>query len=269
LELLSEDLQTLNNLGLTLLQAKVYLALLQSEPIKAGMLAKASQVARPDVYRTLLKLLELGLIEKEIATPIVYRAIPIDIALSILLEHKNKQHDELKAKSTNLLNKYKNGKNSSYFPESSFVFVPSKESLMKRLKKAINSTQNSIDVSTSCNRLTYACDSLFDCLQGAWDRGVKGRAIINLEEEKRPKIIMKCWRIPYATLRYVPSIPKTVMVKYDNKEVFIFTRPTAELNNSPALWSNDPSIINMAEDYFEILWITALQEPNYNIDKEE
>ena len=140
---------------------------------------------------------------------------------------------------------------------------------MKRLKKAINSTQTSIDVSTSCKRLTYACDSLFDELQSAWDREVKGRAIINLEEEKQPKIIMKCWRIPYATIRYVSSIPKTVMVNYDNKEVFIFTKPTAELNDSPALWSNDPCIINMAEDYFEILWITALEEPNYNIDKQE
>jgi hypothetical protein len=63
------------------------------------------------------------------------------------------------------------------------------------------------------------------------------------------------------------AIPKTVMVKYDNKETFIFTKPNAELKNSPALWSNDPSIISMAEDYFDILWITAMEEPNYTIKK--
>jgi sugar-specific transcriptional regulator TrmB len=267
LGLLLEDLQTLNDLGLTFLQAKVYLALLQSETMKAGMLAKASQVGRPDVYRTLCKLQELGLIEKEIANPVVYRAVPIDIALTILLEHENKQHDELKAKSANLLNKYKNGKNGSYCPETKFVFVPSKESLIKRLKKAINSTQKTIDVSTSCKRLTYACDGLFDDLQNAWDRGVKGRAIINLTEENQPEIINKCWRPPFAKIRYVPSFPKTVMAKYDNKEVFIFTKPTADLKDSPALWSNDPSIIGMTNDYFEILWITAIEETNHNIGK--
>ena len=269
MELLSEDLQTLKDLGLTLLQAKVYLALLQSETMKAGVLANASQVARPDVYRTLLKLQEFGLIEKEIANPVVYRAIPIDIALPILLENKNKKHYELKAKSANLLNKYKNGKNGSYCPESKFVFVPSTESLMNRLKKTINSTQKSIDVLTSCKRLTYACDSLFDDLQSAWDRGVEGRAIINLKEENQAEIIKRCWRSPSAEIRYVFSIPKTVIAKYDNKEVFIFTKPTADLNDSPALWSNDPSIISMTEDYFEMLWIKAMKEPSYNIDKQE
>ncbi len=269
MELLSEDHQTLNDLGLTLLQAKVYLALLQSKTMKAGVIAKASQVARPDVYRTLLKLQELGLIEKEIANPAVYRAIPIDITIPILLEHKNKKHDELKAKSTNLLNKYKNGKNGSYCPESSFVFIPSTESLMKRLKKAINSTQKSIDVSTSCKRLTYACDRLFDDLQSAWDREVKGRAIINIKEENQAEIIKRCWSPPSAEIRYIFSIPKTVLAKYDNKEVFIFTKPAADLNDSPALWSNDPSIISMTEDYFEMLWIKAMKEPSYNIGKQE
>ena len=269
LGLLSEDVQTLNDLGLTFLQAKVYLALLQNETMKAGVLAKASQVGRPDVYRTLPKLQELGLVEKEIAKPVLYRAIPIDVAVTILLEHKNKQYDELKAKSTYLLNKYKNGKNGSYYPESKFVFVPSQESLMKRLKKVVNSTQKSIDVATSCKRLTYACDGLFDDLQSAWDRGVKGRAIINLIEEKQPEIINRCWRPSCAKIRYIPSFPKTVMANYDNKEVFIFTKPTADLKDSPALWSNDPSILGITHDYFEILWITAIEETKFNIDKQE
>lgn len=264
---LSEELQTLNDLGLSLLQAKVYLALLQSEKMKAGILSKASQVARPDVYRTLAKLQELGLVEKEITNPVMYRAIPIDIVLPILLKRKSKEHDELKAKSANLLNKYKNGKNRSFYPESKFVLVPSQESLMRRLKKAIESTQKSIDVSTSCKRLTYACYSLFDDLQSAWDRGVSGRAVINLKNEKRPEIIEKCWRPSSAEIRYTFSIPKTVMVKYDNKEVFIFTDPTAELKDSPALWSNAHSIICMAEDYFEMLWNTSKKNPQYILDK--
>jgi sugar-specific transcriptional regulator TrmB len=267
LELLPEDLQTLNDLGLTVLQAKVYLALLQSEKMKAGTVAKASQVARPEVYRTLLTLQELGLVEKEISSPVLYRATPIDVALPILLEHENKKHDELKAKSENLVNKYKNGK-ICFYPESKFVFIPS-QTLMKRLKKVIKSTQKSIDVSTSCKRLTYGCYSLFDDLQNAWDRRVRGRAIINLKEEIKTEIIEKCWRPPFAKIKYISSIPKTVMAKYDNKEVFIFTRPTANLKHSPALWSNDPSIIGMAEDYFEMLWTKAMNEPNYNIDKQE
>ena len=262
MELLSEELQTLTDLGLSLLQAKVYLTLLQSEAMKAGMIAKASQVARPDVYRTLLKLQEMGLIEKLIANPMRYRAIPTDIAIPSLVEHKTEKYNELKVKSANLLSKYKNRRNGSSHRESRFVFVPSQESLMKRLKKAIEATQKSVDVSTSCKRLTYACYSLFDELQSAWDRGVKGRAVINIKEERQPEIIINCWKTPFAEIRYVSSIPKTVMVKYDNREVFVFTDPTADLKASPALWSNDPSIIGMAEDYFETWWNKATKEPS-------
>ena len=243
------------------MQAKVYLALLQSKTMKAGMIAKASQVGRPDVYRTLLKLHELGLIEKQITNPLTYRAIPIDLAIPILIEGKTKKYYGLKARSTNLLNKYKKGKNDSYCPESKFVIVPSKEALIKRLKIAINSTKKSIDVSTSCKRLTIACDWFFDELQSAWERGVKGRAVINTNEESQPKLIMSCWRPPLAKIRYISCIPKTVMAKYDNNQIFIFTKPTADLKDSPALWSNDPSILGMSVDYFEMLWTKAMKEP--------
>ena len=134
------------------------------------------------------------------------------------------------------------------------------------MKKAIKSTKKSIDVSTSGKRLTYACYCLFDELQSAWEKGVKGRAIINLRNEKQAEIIKKCWRSPGAKIRYVFSIPKTVMVKYDDREVLIFTKPKAELKDSPALWSNDPSIIEMATDYFEILWLTAMENPIFSLN---
>ena len=76
LEPLKEDHQTLIDLGLTLLQAKVYLALVQSGTLKVGTIAQVSKVARPDVYRTLQKLQDLGLIEKIITKPILFRATP-------------------------------------------------------------------------------------------------------------------------------------------------------------------------------------------------
>jgi len=69
-----------------------------------------------------------------------------------------------------------------------------------------------------------------------------------------------------ADVRYISKVPRTVMVMYDKKEVFIFVKPNADLKESPALWSNDPSLLAMVKDYFEILWKTAMQIPEYNLN---
>jgi sugar-specific transcriptional regulator TrmB len=54
-----EDIETLKKLGLNGVQAKAYLTLLKIGPSKANEIAKASNVARPDIYRTIIKLQEV------------------------------------------------------------------------------------------------------------------------------------------------------------------------------------------------------------------
>jgi hypothetical protein len=47
------------------------------------------------------------------------------------------------------------------------------------------------------------------------------------------------------------------MAMYDKKEVLIFTFPEADLKDSPALWSDDSSLVGIAEHYFEAMWNRA------------
>jgi sugar-specific transcriptional regulator TrmB len=261
LPVVSEDIKTLMDLGLTCLQARVYFALVKNQKIKASILAKVSKVPRPDIYRILRTLQDMGLVEKEITYPIKYHAISPDIVIPMLIDQRTRKNYEIEMNSLTLLDKIRNQQNNRTNRESRFMFVPSKESLMNRLKKAINSSEYSIDVLTSCKRLTFACYHFFDSLQSAWDRGVKGRALIKIEEPYQPEEIRRSWRPQNASLKYLNSTPKTVMVKYDDKQVFFFIKPRVELKESPALWSNDPSIIALAEDYFNLLWEKANHKP--------
>jgi sugar-specific transcriptional regulator TrmB len=260
LDILEEEFQVLIDLGLTLLQAKVYLGLVQIGVANVKTISQVSRVARPDVYRTLSKLQRLGLVEKVIARTATYRAVPPEDGLSILLHRRTMKCVELKSKIEALLSKLRKINNVTDFQKGcNFVLVPSKEALIKKLRKAIDGAQTSIDVSTSCKRLRYACYSLSDALQKAWDRRVKGRAIINETEENQLETIKGCWKAPSAEIRYFSAVPRTVMAIYDKKEVFIFTKPAANLKESPALWSNDPSLVGMAADRFETLWNNAKQ----------
>jgi sugar-specific transcriptional regulator TrmB len=262
----NEDLESLKDLGLTLVQAKIFLSLSQTGTMDAKAISQISNVARPDVYRALTQLQEAGLVEKEIDRPALFRTISTEDAFSLLMENQSRKHKELKAKTANLVSKYKKSNQSSFFNRQNFVFVPSRETLIKRLKKAIDNSQRSIEISTSCKRLSLAGYSLVENLQKAWGRGVKGRAVIDCCGEKI-EIIKKFWRAPWAEIKYVPIVPRTVMAMYDKREVFVFTKPKAQLDESPALWSNVPSLVAMADDYFEILWSTAMENPEYHLDK--
>jgi sugar-specific transcriptional regulator TrmB len=95
--------QVLIDLGLTLTQARVYLALVESGPLKIATISKAANVARPDVYSTLSKLHQLGLVEKIIKKPLTYNAVPMREGLSLLLEAKTSQYEKVRAETRLLL----------------------------------------------------------------------------------------------------------------------------------------------------------------------
>ena len=93
-----ECVQILTDLGLTLLQARTYFALSKLRKATIKTISKASNIARQDVYRIMPALEKLGLAEKIIATPTMYKATPIKEGIYFLLQKKTQQYNELKKK---------------------------------------------------------------------------------------------------------------------------------------------------------------------------
>jgi sugar-specific transcriptional regulator TrmB len=260
MDLQDVDIQTFLSLGLNSSEARVFVALYKIGTAEASRIAKASTVARPDVYRALSNLHKLGLVEKIIAHPSRFRAVPIETGVAVLLEHKTKKYIELKSESASLIRRVnKNNIHKESYQESQFVLIPSKAGLIKRLTKTIEKTQKSIDISTSWKRFKSACYRLAEPLEEAWRRGVKGRVVVEETEEPVLEFVKTYWKSPHAKIRQVRFPPKTVMALYDKKEVYIYVIPAADMTESPALWSNNPSLVAMAEDCFETLWNTAQQ----------
>jgi hypothetical protein len=57
-------------------------------------------------------------------------------------------------------------------------------------------------------------------------RARKGRVVIDSIEEIQCESIKEFWRAPRAEIRYIPTVPRTVMAMYDKRELFVFTKPT-------------------------------------------
>src|SRR3990170_2406255 len=93
-----DQVEFLTHLGLTINQAKIYLALVQSRPCTANQISKSANLASEVVYRTMPKLQKMGLVERTVAVPTVFLAIPIKLAISILLAQRKQENADVEAK---------------------------------------------------------------------------------------------------------------------------------------------------------------------------
>src|SRR4030066_453928 len=89
-----ENTELLLGLGLTLNQAKVYLAVIKLQKTTVGQVANFSKVRREDVYRILPSLEKMGLIIRLLGKPTEIRATRVSDALSLLVAEEKGKADE-------------------------------------------------------------------------------------------------------------------------------------------------------------------------------
>jgi sugar-specific transcriptional regulator TrmB len=114
--------------------------------LELSTLSKMAHVARPDTYRNLRKLQEMGLIEKILEKPTKYRAIPKKEALSLLLDTQTEKFREVEKETRFLIETADTEKadisESTVKPK--FVFIPPGRGLTSEIKKAIEKAQFSV-----------------------------------------------------------------------------------------------------------------------------
>jgi sugar-specific transcriptional regulator TrmB len=258
----------LARLGLTPAQARIFAALYQSGLSTAKTISKNSKVARSDVYRVMATLEKLGVVEKIISAPCKFRAIPMHDAVLILMERRREETSKLQATAREILKRFKKSDVETTFKEDEpqFVLVPQSKAVVNRIRSAIDGTQKSLELLVSWRRLLEGVASAFtDSFEKACARNVQLRFIVEnpLKGKDAERVIKFIRRNPFCQLRFVPRCPNVIMGIYDKKEITIAVDPATNLSDSPALWSNSQSLITMAQDYFDILWITAMENPEY------
>jgi len=223
-------------------------------------------VARQDIYRILNELQQLGLVEKIITTPTNFTAIPIQEAASVLLERRIKETADLQARARELIQEVAT-KVKTPIPQEKphFVLISEREALINRIKKAIATAQESIDLIGSAAVFPQILFVLAEKFNEAMKNGVKIRYVICEPEDANtwPEIVQAFTKNPSFKLRTLPNPPDARYGLYDKKEVFIATFPSHGAFQSPALWSNNSSIITVFQEHFERAWITAMENPNH------
>ena len=252
-----EPVQTLVNLGLTVLQAKVYIALAKSGTSTGRATAKTAKVAPQDVYRVLSELQEKDLVEKIISKPNKYRPIQIEEGLTILLQRRNEQTIEIKDRMTEIVKNFPGiDKCEDDNEKCQFVCVPQKETIEKRLRNGIETAQTSVDLSSEFQCSMEGTERELDSILKSIKRNVKFRDLIDVSQGRcqESNAFSTLKRNPaYQTRFFCSTFPVKLEIK-DRQEVLISIKNAKSNLDTPYLWSNNPCLVQVIQQWYDSIW---------------
>jgi sugar-specific transcriptional regulator TrmB len=255
-----EDTVLLLGLGLSLNQARVYLAILKLEKTTVGQVARFSKVRREDVYRILPTLEKMGLIEKFLGKPSKIRATPISDALSFLVAEEKKKFDERLSgmKSTVKKLSLKDWKQPLPEEESIYILIAEKKAILAKTSELIRNSRKEVALIANKERIILILSELLDEYKQAIKNGAQIRLIFEgdstdiLLKEKVQKLIggasvhVKFHRKPL-----------NHFIMSDDKEALITGSKESGLGESPSLWTNNSNLIGVLRTGFESDWKKA------------
>jgi sugar-specific transcriptional regulator TrmB len=245
-------LDVLKRLGLTELQAKTYLTLTHLEKAEVKKISKFSDIARQDIYRIMPTLEKLGLVEKIISTPVLYRAIPLNEGTLRLFQKRTEEHARLKSSLKSVINNREENSNAAFLDSNvEFVITSERKRFVRSLEKSF-STASKCDMICPGEALSFMVFNFYDCLVSAASRGVKIRFItqktdVNLSITRQ---IQSLTSNPNFEMKFVDSAIDTGIIIVNN-EVNIRISDSKAV---PSLWTNNRQILKIAQTKFENQW---------------
>ena len=252
---------TLVRLGFTPNQAKVYLTLVKLGGSSIRNLAKFSGVHREEIYRKMNELQELGFVEHIFTRPVRFKATPLECVINIMLHRKSEEISELQLETEELLHDFGRSDNRDKLESNGQLtfLIPERRPLLERAKKQVDSLQNCLDSICSWIKGVGWLSNHYIHFMKALNRNVKIRFIIEKSGESRlSRSVEELINNPLFQLRMIKVLPPACLGLYDQKILFLDTSSDTRFVESPVLWSDNSSMIGMAQVYFEKIWNDSL-----------
>jgi len=253
---LQQDTEILVAAGLTITQAKVYLALMKLGKARATDIWKDSKIARQDIYRILTELEAKGLIEKIVAKPTQYTALPLPDMFSVLLGNKLQEYEETKKKAKNMVDRYKR----TCPPETTeghiIKFLTGKTAVHRLINENLRLVEKTVDILDTWDKFRHLIWLYADIYERATNKGVFVRVITDKPKNALnvPKIVQAMKKKNCCELRHVEFKPKPNVVIQDNKMALINCSQTSNPNEVSCLFTDNPRIVSVIRDYYDVMW---------------
>ncbi|MCW4018851.1 MAG: hypothetical protein NWF00_09285 [Candidatus Bathyarchaeota archaeon] len=244
-----KDLNLLTRLGFTNSQAKIYLSLIHLGQSTAHDIVKVAQTDRAETYRVISQLEKQGCVQRIIANPSEFKAIPVSELLSVLLLRKKAEVCELEKEAKRL--RKKRIENVRLAQEEYMLLAPKTEMVLDSIKQTPNPerTINMISTLGGCRKSAIV---LRDILLAFIKKGTKVTLIVDkpVEAGLVPKPVKDLESHPNFALMYATRPVMVPVVIMGNTEVWINTSERFNFLEGAHLISNNPRLISLAQGYF-------------------
>jgi sugar-specific transcriptional regulator TrmB len=245
-------------LGLKPNQSKVYLASIQNGSINIKKISEKAKIARPHVYQILTELEELGLIELSLEKPILITPVGIQDAISTLVNNKKNEIKNITKNAQKLLQHYEKYQNNDFnaITKSVFVWISKEKPYLRKRKEEIESAKKSIKIITSWHRFPLNMYNYAETVKKALEKNVRIKFILEKPptDYSLPSVMNDLMKYSNFQIRQTNEPPHAIVAIFDKKTSIIDTNSEVGLAKSPALWTDNPCLISVLLDYFEILW---------------
>lgn len=257
---IEEDrLEDLVELGLTPLQARVYVTLLRVGRASAGELAKIMRINRVDAYRALKALERRGIVQCILDSTNKYEAVDPATALHTMVEELEDRLHKIKQKVAVLRPWLELQRHSrldiQLEPEPSSLFkIIHGIAVFRRMVNSINSAKEEVlRVSSPSGLKVNYMLGIFDVERRKAEEGVKIRTITEVVEEIFEEVSVYA---KFAEIRHLPRSSASLRyIVIDDDHAFIFTSlPTRKPGEHVCLYTQNDVIIGALKKNFEELW---------------
>jgi sugar-specific transcriptional regulator TrmB len=256
-----ENLKVLTTLGLTSREAKIYFTLNKIGKATIKDISTAARMDRPNVYGVVSMLQKLNLIEKMLARPVVFKAVPLNQGVLMMLEKKRKEFTELSVATKELLQTCKHLEDETSSEEGcQLMIIPKEKATDRKFDELFARNQKTNDAICNWSYMKSSLEYFLPFWKKLLKRNVKMRLIVYLQgKEKVPFNVLGLNKKGIFEIRYMNTPPKIALSIYDEREAFLSTSMIP--HESSHLWVNSVAFVAFFHDYFEMLWQNSTKTP--------
>jgi DNA-binding Lrp family transcriptional regulator len=255
----SDSMDLLRRLGLTTNQVRVYDLLRRDGSITIGELARRSRLQRASAYRTVDRLKDIGLIELLLGKVARIRALGLDEVLDILISRQEEELKRIRTRSKTQLGTPRE------LPDYPIAPIASPQKIFARLlvgrhlysqqAKLIQESREQVVQVMSARGFLIAVDS--GLIRSMANKAKRDRVRVRIVAETEGRVGTVPRGIP-DELEIRHHANTSMMLRYfivdRNHLILKMAAPPKVLDQSVALWSNSPDLIQGLYYEFEKLW---------------
>lgn len=262
---MEDTVKTLVELGLTELEARIIVVLQKRNGSTVKDVSVPLNIHRQQIYPALTELQKAGLVTEQLGRPSKFKTLPIEQIFAIMLGRKSKWISEMEKKTAEIARNFSDSLREPYKKvEYKFELITGEE----RVSSALFEWQEcarTMDIVIKLDLLTHRVTEELKTDKIRSRKDLKMRIVTDATESdaRRARVLPT---LRNQEIRFVSHHFPVEMVVYNGERAHMAVYPSRNsqaVKEVAVLTSNHPCFVGMLQNYFDILWESPKEKPEW------